>query len=97
MYYRLSTASEVFLNFTTQLCQYVSVCFLFTLIRDEPEVFLPKYSQTAILHAAHFPRVVIMAINLWNHLDEETQSIETREEFKRKLKLIIYIFCLLCV
>ena len=24
----------------------------------EPEVFLPKYSQTAILHAAHFRRVV---------------------------------------
>ena len=25
---------------------------------DDPEVFLPKYSQPAILHAAHFRRVV---------------------------------------
>ena len=32
--------------------------FLFALFSDEPEVFLPKYSQTAILHAAHFRRVV---------------------------------------
>ena len=27
-------------------------------VSDEPEVFLPKYSQTAILHDAHFRRVV---------------------------------------
>ena len=33
------------------------------------------------------------AINLWNQLDEETQSIETGEEFKRKLKLIKLILC----
>ena len=32
--------------------------FLFALFGDEPEVFLPKISQTAILHAAHFLRVV---------------------------------------
>ena len=32
--------------------------FLFALFGDEPEVFLPKYSQTVILHAAHFQRVV---------------------------------------
>ena len=32
--------------------------FLFSLSSDEPEVFLPKYSQTVILHAAHFRRVV---------------------------------------
>ena len=32
--------------------------FLFAPISDEPEVFLPKYSQTAILHAPHFRRVV---------------------------------------
>ena len=32
--------------------------FLFALFSDEPEVFLPKYSQTAILRAAHFRRVV---------------------------------------
>ena len=55
----LSTAIEVFLIFTTQLFQYnFSVLFLFALFSDEPEVFLPKYSQTAILHAAHFRRVV---------------------------------------
>ena len=28
------------------------------LFSDEPEVFLPKYSQLAILNAAHFRRVV---------------------------------------
>ena len=31
--------------------------FLFALFSDKPEVFLFKYSQTAILHAAHFRRV----------------------------------------
>ena len=45
-----------------------SLCFLFllhnysffsvTLCSDEPEVFLSEYSQIAILHAAHFRRVV---------------------------------------
>ena len=30
----------------------------YSLLSDELEVFLPKYSQTAILHAAHFRRVV---------------------------------------
>ena len=58
MYCGLSTASEVFLTFTTQLYQYYSCFCLFALVSDEPEVFLPKYSQTAILHAAHFWRVV---------------------------------------
>ena len=53
-----STASELFLIFTTQLYQYLSVNFLFALVSDEPEVLPPKYSQTAILHAAHFRRVV---------------------------------------
>ena len=35
-------------------------CFLFVLFSDEPEVFLLKYSQTAIIifHAAHFLLVV---------------------------------------
>ena len=54
----MSTASEVFLIFTTQPYQYFSVVFLFALLIDKPEVFLPKYPQTAILHAAHFQRVV---------------------------------------
>ena len=42
----LSTASEVFLIFPTQLYQY-----LFALFCDKPEIFLPKYSQRVILHA----------------------------------------------
>ena len=58
VYCGLSTASEVILFFTTQLYQFVSVFFLFAPISDEPEVFLPEYSQTAIRHAAHFRRVV---------------------------------------
>ena len=53
-----ATASDVFHIFTTQLYQYVSLFFLFPLVSDKPEVFLLKYSQTAILHAAHFWRVV---------------------------------------
>ena len=40
---------EVFLIFTTQLYQYLCVIFLFAPVSDEPEVFLPKYSKTAIL------------------------------------------------
>ena len=58
MYCGLSTASEVFHIFTTQIYQYFIVFLLFALFSDEPEVILPKYSQTAILHAAHFQRVV---------------------------------------
>ena len=59
MYCVLSTASEVFHIFTTQLYQYFSVCyFLLALLRDKSEVFLPEYSQPAILHAAHVRRVV---------------------------------------
>ena len=58
VYNGLSIASEVFLIFTTQLYQYFSVFFLFAPFSEEPEVFLPKYSQTAILHDAHFWRVV---------------------------------------
>ena len=50
--------SEVFLIFTTQLYQYFSVLFLFALFSDEPEAFVPEYSQTAMRHAAHFRRVV---------------------------------------
>ena len=58
MYCGLSIASEVFLSFTTQQYQYFSVFLLFALVSDEPKVFLPKYSQTSILHAAHFWSVV---------------------------------------
>ena len=54
-----STTSEVFLTFTSQLYQHLSMFLLFALFNDKPEIFFPKYSQTAILslHAAHFPRV----------------------------------------
>ena len=52
-----STASEVFLTFTSQLYQHLSVFLLFALFNDKPEIFFPKYSQTAILHAAYFQRV----------------------------------------
>ena len=38
---------------------------IFALFSDNPEVFLPKYSQTAMLHAAHFQWVV----NLWTLSD----------------------------
>ena len=51
-------ASEVFLVFTTQLFQHFSPFLLFALFSDEPKVLLSKYSRTAILHAAHFRRVV---------------------------------------
>ena len=56
VYCGLSTASEVFLIFTIQLYQFFVRFFLFGLF-SEPEVFCPKYTQTAILHAAHFWRV----------------------------------------
>ena len=38
--------------------------FLFALCSDEPEVFLPEYSQTAILHAAHFRVVKFTSLGL---------------------------------
>ena len=50
-------ASEVFLISTSQLYHF-SVYFLFALFSDEPQLFLPEYSQPAILHAAHIRRVV---------------------------------------
>ena len=56
------TDAKVFLFFTTQLYRYFSVVFLFALFSDEPGVFLPKYSQTAIQYAAHFRRVVNMRL-----------------------------------
>ena len=58
VYCGLNNASVVFLIFTTQLYQYFSVFILFAVLSEEPEVFLPKNSQTAKLHAAHFQRVV---------------------------------------
>ena len=61
-----NTASGVFFIFTTQQDQCLSVLLLFALVSDETEVFIPKYSQIVILHAAHFRRVVIYAFfNRW--------------------------------
>ena len=47
-----------FLFLLPNYAKMLELFFLFALVSDEPEVFLPKYSQTPILHAAHFRRVV---------------------------------------
>ena len=57
-YCGMRTDSEVFLIFTTQLYHFWVCIFLFALFNDQPEVFLSEYSLPAILHAAHFRRVV---------------------------------------
>ena len=58
------TASEVLFISTTQLYQYSSFfSYLPYLVTIEPEVFLPKYSQTTILHAAHIWSVVKVFFN----------------------------------
>ena len=59
-------ASKVFLIFTTELHYFVCVYVLFALFSDEPEVFLPEYSQTEILHAAHSQRVVNLVCHCCN-------------------------------
>ena len=53
-YWGPSIAPEGFLIFTTRFDNFRVCFFLFEPFSDEPEVFPPKYSQTAILHAAHF-------------------------------------------
>ena len=59
MYCGPSIASEVFLTFTIpDYTNFVVRFSLFALFSDQSEVFLPNYSQMAILHAAHFRRVV---------------------------------------
>ena len=55
---------------------------LFVLFGDEPEVCLPKYSQTAILHAAHFRRVV----NLENPLVTRCHGTEIPVQTELALK-----------
>ena len=62
MYCGFSTASEVFLIFTTRLYQFLVLFFFCTIYSDEPEVFLYEYSQPAILHAAHFRWVAKVCI-----------------------------------
>ena len=44
--------------FTTRPYQLLGAFSLFMLFSDEPEVFLPKYSQQAILPSPHFWWVV---------------------------------------
>ena len=55
----------MFRIFTTRLYQFLSLFSLCALFSDEPEVFLPKYSQMAILHAAHFRSVVKVGLGSW--------------------------------
>ena len=52
------TASVVFLFFYFPIIQIIWHSFLYALCSDDPEVFLPEYFQTAILHAVTFRRVV---------------------------------------
>ena len=56
VYCGLNTASVVFLIFYYPTIPIYLVCFF--LFAPFSDVFLPKYSQTAILHAAHFQWVV---------------------------------------
>ena len=75
VYCGLRTASEVFLTFLLPKYTNILVCsFYLHLFSEEPEVFLSKYSQTGILHAAHFRRVVnfftstqLMHLCCWVH------------------------------
>ena len=66
----------------TQLYQYFGVFFFYShyIVSDEPEVFLPKYSQTAILHAAHFQRVVNICFCLVSY---NTHHINISLPFRR--------------
>ena len=58
---------------SVQLYQYF--CFLFSPFSDEAEIFLPKYSQAAILHSVHFRRVVNQfPSTFW----KENQYLDTR-------------------
>ena len=51
------------LYFTTQKYQFLSILLLFALVSYKPEVFHPKFSQTTILHADQFRRVVNITFN----------------------------------
>ena len=51
--------------------------FLFALFDDEPEVFLPKNSQTAILHAAHFQRVVKLDTEIYITLVQRELTLQS--------------------
>ena len=71
------------LIFTTKIDRYFSVFFLYVLFFNEPEVFFPKYSRTAILHAAHFRRVVNGCIGSTRRL-KETLPVHRR--------VLVYLF-----
>ena len=58
----------------------ILVCFfLFVIFGDEPEVFLPRYSQTAILHAAHFQRVVKYYMLLLGFVNNTVSMLSLKE------------------
>ena len=54
----VSTASEVFLIFTTQLYLYLCNYNAISLYTDKREVLQQEYSQPPILPSPHFRRVV---------------------------------------
>ena len=67
-----------FFIFTTKQYHYFTAFSPFTLVSDEPEVFLPKYSQTATFHAAHIQRVVMVHIGV-------IAAISIKAEVNRKV------------
>ena len=79
----------MFLIFTTQLhvYQYFSVIFLFALFSEEPEEFLLEYSQTTILHAAHFRRVVKLMIQQCYNIEDLLSIISSDAEHHTCAKL----------
>ena len=73
----------------------ITKLFLFAQFNDKPKVLLSKYSQTALLHAAHFQRVVIKVRQLAccvnkSHVNVNTISIAEPEceEIQRVVKVI---------
>ena len=58
VYYDLSTASEVFLIFTTQLYQYLCNYKAIFSYHDKREVLQQEYSQPQIFPSPHFRWVV---------------------------------------
>ena len=77
-----------------------SVYFLFVLLSDEPEVFHPEYYQPAILHTAHFRRVVntcILTATLFVLLARTIQKVIafqcTTQAFTITLEKVLSAFC----
>ena len=95
----------MFLIFTTQLYQFFSVFFLLALFSDEPEVFFPKYSQTAILH---FRRAVnislpflfisvcvesILILMLWAYIISKPYCVELKHNYEICYKSLNQCYC----